>query len=312
MLMKRNHFVFIATLALGLLSSGLANARSDRHNLTVSTNDHEDITNCSQVEMRFGHEETARAEDQFTLARKDVARLAVRPAKNGGMAVQGWDRDEYSIKACKAAGGSSESSARNVLGQISVSTHSGNVTAQGPGDEDSWVVFFIVQAPRNAVLDMETENGPIGFRHVFGKIEARAANSPISLRDCEGQVRVHTENGPIDFFGNSGDFRLDAQNGPVSVHLTGTAWQGVGLEARTENGPLTLRVPDGYSSGVRVESAGYSPFECNAPACDHAQGSWRQGHHSIEMGQGNALVRMQTVNGPVAIKSARVHDRDED
>jgi DUF4097 and DUF4098 domain-containing protein YvlB len=173
------------------------------------------------------------------------------------------------------------------------------------------VVFFIVQAPRGAVLDMETINGEISFRHVSGRIDARAANGPISLRDCQGQVRAHTENGPIDFFGQSGDFRLDAQNGPISVRLTGNQWDGAGLDARTENGPLTLEVPDGYTSGVRVESAGYSPFECKASACDHAQGTWRGGHNSIAMGSGNALVKMRTVNGPVSIQTAGLHDRDD-
>ena len=51
--------------------------------------------------------------------------LRVHPLKNGGAQVQGWDKDTYSITACKAALGSD---ARQLLSQIKLSVKDGEVS----------------------------------------------------------------------------------------------------------------------------------------------------------------------------------------
>lgn len=292
---------FGAVAATALFGAGRGQARAQ--SVTTSTDDHSAITDCDDVEIRFDHHRhTVRSEEQFTISKAQAPRLEARPSTNGGIRVQGWDRDEYFIKACKAAESDSE------LKQISVSVHDGRVDVRGPSSEHSWIVFLLIQAPKDAVLDLETKNGEIGLRDVHGKIEARTTNGPISLTKCSGEIRAHAENGPIDFAGNSGSLRLDTENGPLSIHLTGKEWEGAGLEGRTENGPLTLRLPDGYTSGIHVEATGYSPFDCEARACDQARGTWRSKHHGVEMGSGTPVVRMSTVNGPVSIESEDAED----
>jgi len=316
-------FLTLVTVVSGLLlfPSAILQARTRSRSLTVSVNDRTQVTDCGQVDIRYEDGETARTEEQFTAAKSAVTSLDVTAPENGGMMVQGWDRDEYSIKACKAAGAGSESRAKELLRQVSVSFQGGHLTATGPSDDDAWVVYFILRVPQGAAMALESHNGEISLRNVSGKVTARSHNGPIVLADCSGELQARTENGPIsvknstgkidaqaqngpiDFSGSGQNVHLESQNGPLKIALAGTRWEGGELEARTENGPLTLDLPQNYVSGVRVESAGYSPFVCRAPACDQARGTWAENHRGIQFGNEAPVVRMSTVNGPVKIES---------
>jgi len=310
--MNSYRLLFASISTLALFGCGLANTGSHDHSISISTGDDNNATDCNQVKIPFSGQPVARDEQDFTLTRKDASRLSVRPGNNGGIIVHGWDRAEYQIKACKAASGGSESDAHSRVGRISVSASDGSVASQDPLGDDPWAVLFIVQAPRGAVMQMETENGEIGVHGISGSIDANSHNGPISLEDCGGQVRAHTENGPIDVSGKSGDFHLDAHNGPISVHLTGSRWEGGGLDARTEDGPLTLKIPDGYTSGVSVEASGSSPFSCKASACHDVHGDWINDARNVKLGSGNTVVRLRTVNGPVTVESNNGRHERED
>jgi DUF4097 and DUF4098 domain-containing protein YvlB len=160
---------------------------------------------------------------------------------------------------------------------------------------------LIVRAPRNAALDLEARNGPIGLRRVTGRITARATNGPISLLDCNGEIDVETRNGPVDWVGGSGNVRVRLQNGPLSVKLTGTRWEGGTFEGDTRNGPLSLHVPENYGSGVRVDASKHSPVTCRATQCQQALRTWEHPNR-FEFGSGAPAVRLTTVNGPVSIE----------
>ena len=58
--------------------------------------------------------------------------------------------------------------------------------------------------------------------------------------------------------------KIHAVNGPLTIALAGTRWEGKGLDADAKNGPLTLKLPDDFASGVRVETSDHAPF-CAAP-----------------------------------------------
>lgn len=302
-LLCRSALFAVAVIAYAVVAP---QAKAHRHSSTTSTDG--PVTQCDQVKFEFDHRPATRDEQEFTLTLAQVARLEVRPSQNGGMSIVGTDRQDYSIKACKAVEDTG-AEAQNRLSRIVVSVANGHVSVQGPGDDDDWNVYLIVQVPRNsAPLDLQTENGEITLHEVSGQITARTQNGPIDLTRCTGEIRAKAQNGPIDFTGSAGDLRLDAQNGPITVRLTGEKWDGVGLDAHTQNGPLTLHVPDGYVSGIHVEAAGYSPFSCEARACDSAKGAWHRESHRVDLGSGSTVVRLATVNGPVEIESARARD----
>src|SRR5262249_29102836 len=141
-----------------------------------------------------------------------------------------------------------------------------------------------------------------------GRVRARSENGPISLRECSRTIEATTQNGPISLSGGSGDSRLTAENGPISVELGGDRWQGAGLVASTENGPLELKLPGRYHSGIRVEMRGASAtnVSCTAPECAKASWTWSTHTHQIRFGDDPPTVKLSTENGPVSIQSRSI------
>jgi hypothetical protein len=286
---RMSALLLVAVLLTFAADAAFAHGR----NVNVTTRG-KNVESCSDLEIEFGHRPAVRAEEEKTIARSAVSTLRIPAVEYGGVEVIGWGRDEYSVTACKAAISSA------LLPQVSFSVQDGNVRVQGPSDDD-WLVYLIVRAPRQAALDLEAHNGPIGLRRVTGRITARATNGPISLRDCNGEIDVETRNGPVDWVGGGGNVRVRLQNGPLSVKLTGTRWEGGTFEGDTRNGPLSLDVPENYASGVRVDASKHSPVKCRATQCKQALRTWEYPNR-IEFGSGAPAVRLTTVNGPVSIE----------
>jgi hypothetical protein len=132
------------------------------------------------------------------------------------------------------------------------------------------------------------------------------------VRDCSGDIDAQAQNGPIEVSGGGGRQRLHTQNGPIEVSLSGSVWDGAGLEARAVNGPLELVIPPGYLSGAVVESLGHSPFRCHGEACAGARRSWDDRHKRLEFGEGPTLVRLSTENGPVSVSCDADRNEDEE
>ena len=296
-------FLFLAAAVFcGSLIFEPASAQQKRnHSVTLSTDGDSPINECGQVRMRIGDGETARAEHFQVLPRSAISTLTVRAPQNGGVHVQGWNREDYKIMACLAAGGETELEAKAILDQLKLSVTNGQVSVEGPSPRD-WVAYFMIQAPNGAVLDLSSTNGPIGVDDFSGTIQARSKNGPITFREVGGQVRADVQNGPIGVSGSSGNFQLSAQNGPLTVELNGSQWTGGEIEGRTQNGPLTLRLPDSYMSSVRVDASKHSPVQCRAVQCQAAARTWDR-PSVIQFGDSEPVIRLSTVNGPVTITS---------
>ena len=244
----------ICALALAIPCSA---SHYGSQNMSLSVDDWNQVTSCNQVSVKFDDGRAVRAEEVLPTA--GLTSLKIDSARNGGIHVVGTDANGYSVTACKAA--DVEETLRGITTRIS-----GNeISANGP-DSGSWTVFFLVRSPRNATLDLESHNGPIGLDHVIGTVMARATNGPISLKGSSGTMDISTQNGPISLGGGSGTMKLNATNGPISVKFDGTSWDG-DLEAHTQNGPLSVKVPRGFRSGMVVQSDGHGPVNCRAEAC---------------------------------------------
>ena len=312
--MSRTFLALGIAMALCAAAPAGATTRSG-HNMSVSTDHDGPIDDCRQVRVTFDHSDAARAEETLNVA-SARGTLRMRAPVHSGIYVQGSDRRDFSVTACKAAAVSQD------LARITVSFENGDLALRGPENSD-WLVYFIVRAPGGANLDLEVsngpvsvrsmsgavtaraENGPISFRNSSGTMKADAKNGPISLRECTGTVEAQAVNGPVSVSGSGGDVNVNTQNGPISVHLSGSRWDGR-LEARASNGPLSLSLPEGYGSGVLVESSGRSPFQCRARACAGARKNWDEDSRRVEFGDSaSQTVRLSTVNGPVSIRSDR-------
>lgn len=272
--------------------------------MSISDGHNQPASDCSDLHIRFDDRDAVMQSEEHTVTKADAPTLRVHPHTNGGVQVQGWDKDVYSVTACKAAA-NYDGNAERILSQIKLSIQSGEVSTTGPNDENDWTVYLLIRAPKAAVIDMETANGPLSLYSVDGKLTAHATNGPISLRDFSGDADIRASNGPITITGSSGNLRIHTENGPISINLEGKTWSGAGLTADAQNGPLTLSVPADYQSSFSVESRNYSPMSCRASICDSARKTWDDNNRRIEFGGSPAMIRLSTVNGPVSVQSSR-------
>jgi DUF4097 and DUF4098 domain-containing protein YvlB len=293
-------FLISATALLALILTG-ARAASRHHSVSISDGHKQPVTDCSDLRIRFDERDAVVRSEERTLTKAEAPTLEIRPHANGGVQIVGWEKDTYSVTACKAASGAD---AERILSQISMSVEKGKISTKGPGDDDDWTVYLLIRAPKSAVLDLETKNGPISLYDVDGKLTARAHNGPISLKNFSGEADITAVNGPISLEGSNGNVRVHTENGPISVALTGKTWSGAGLTADAKNGPLTLMVPRDYQSSFVVESRNYSPVSCKS-ICDNARKTWDDENRRIEFGSSPAMIRLSTVNGPVSVRDSR-------
>ena len=302
--MSSRRLAAYCSLALSLCIPAIARPAAAANPAPSASHSQSIAEDCSSLHTVFdGRPAIVRSEEK-SLPLSQTPRLSVHSAPNDGVQVQGWDKDTYSVTSCKFAA-NYNGRADRLLAQMTLAVKNGEVSTNGPTDEEDWTVYLLIRAPKASVIDMETANGPISFYSVDGKLTARATNGPITLRDFSGDAEVRAQNGPITISGSSGNMRIHTENGPISINLKGTTWNGTGLEADAQNGPLTLSVPSDYQSSFSVESRNHSPMSCHASICDSARKTWDDNNRRIEYGATPAMIKLSTVNGPVSIQSSR-------
>lgn len=256
---------------------------------------------CADLHIDFDGDRALVQSEEKTLSRAEAPTLRVHAETNGGVQLQGWDKDTYSITTCKFAA-PPQGEADVLFSQIHVSIQNGEVSASGPGHRSRWSVFFLIRTPKGATVDLEATNGPISLYNVDAKLAARVTNGPISLRDFSGDADVQATNGPISVSGSSGNLKIRTQNGPISVAVSETKWNGAGLDADAENGPVSLHVPAGFQSSFLVESRGHGPVSCSSSICGEARKTWDDDRKRIEFGTGTPVIRLSSYNGPVSVR----------
>jgi len=263
----------------------------------------EPAADCSDLHIQFRDHPAVVESDERTFSKADARALHIDELENGGVQVQGWDKDRYSVTACKAAD-ASRGDAKELLSQIKLSVQAGQVSVSGPDRHNNdWTVYLLIRTPRAAEVELKAHNGPASFYKVDGKIAAHGTNGPITLSDCTGEADIEAVNGPISFSGTGGKLRLHTQNGPISVDLDGANWNGSSLEAEAVNGPLSLNVSPGFRSSFLLESNGHSPISCHGSICDQARKTWDDQHRRIEYGSGTPLIHLSTQNGPISVNT---------
>jgi len=262
-------------------------------NVSVQVRHGHEVRTCDDLEVTFDDRPAVTAVDRLTAP--GAQKLTVHASRNGGLYVFGGSRTDFAISVCKAA---APSAGDGVLQQLKATLSGGTLTATGPGS-DGWIVYFIIEGPAKADLDLEATNGPIQAAQITGSITVRAQNGPIKLAGVSGHVSASAQNGPIAYEGGSGTVQLTVQNGPLAVKLAGDKWADGALTATAQNGPVHLQAPRGFASGVRVRSSEHSPWKCDG--CEGGRRTWDDSSRSVEFGTGPVAVTLSTVNGPVKV-----------
>ena len=131
----KKHLLYLmaALICVGLCyTTGAAQERKHR-GFSISTGPGKEIRDCSQVRLTVHDGEVVRSEQAKTIPQNSISSLRIQAPTNGGVYVEGWDRSEYSIKACLGAADDSAADAKALLDQLSLSVRDGQVTVTGPG-----------------------------------------------------------------------------------------------------------------------------------------------------------------------------------
>jgi len=226
-----------------------------------------------------------RSDEQFQEAReyavsvRDLIRVDAQP--NGGIAVDGWDRNEIRLQACVSAH-SRDGDPAAIAHQVTIETGS-TIQARGPepGRREGWSVSYRLMVPRSSNLDLESQNGGIHIAGVNGTMEFRTQNGGIDLTDVGGDVRGRTQNGGLD------------------VELTGPQWSGAGLDLVTQNGGVNLTIPGGYRATLETGTVN-GGFNTDFPIT--LRGRLRTRQITTELNGGGPTIRVMTTNGGVRIR----------
>jgi putative adhesin len=236
----------------------------------------------------WGDDDRARVCDVRTLGARGLRALTIDPGSNGGAEVEAWDRDSIGVEARVLSYARTDAEARALNREVKLTFVNGVLSAEGPSTarREGWAVIFAVRVPRRIDLNIETLNGPI------------------EVAGVTGTMQLETTNGPITLDGVNGDVRARLQNGPLSISLSGTTWDGAGLEAQTVNGPLTIRVPREYNAKLETGTRN-GPFHTDIPIT--VQGNiGRLGQQiTTTLGRGGPTIKASTTNGPLTIRSGR-------
>jgi hypothetical protein len=270
---------------------------------TFSSNRNGEATTCADLHVQFDSEPGIMESEERTLTKAEASTLRIDNLVNAGVQARGWDKDTYSVTACKFAD-RDRSDAKDLLSKIKMSIDGGHVSVSGPSHGDHWALQLLVRTPRAANMEVKIQNGPASFSEVDGKIYVRGENGPVSMSNCTGEADISSQNGPISISGNSGKLKLHTENGPISVALHGTGWSEGGLVADAVNGPISLSVPSEVKTSFVLESKGHSPITCHASVCADARKTFDDDdNRRIEYGSGTPVIRLTTVNGPVTLNA---------
>ena len=197
------------------------------------------------------------------------------------MAFIGENRRDVRIVARVRASADDDATAKEIARQIRIITDGGQIRSEGPSqrNHNSWSVSYDVYVPSQENLEANTENGGISAEDIRGEMNFEATNGGIRLSEVGGNVRARTT------------------NGGVLATLSGTTWQGQGLDLQTTNGGATVYVPRGYNALLETGTTN-GGMRVDFPIT--VRGSLSR-HISTQLGSGGPVVRIITTNGGVHI-----------
>lgn len=216
---------------------------------------------------------------EFTIAKPSELRITDSP--NGSIQVTGSNRSDVVIRARVVATAETNADARALAGRVQIDTTGGRIRTDGPRSRsrESWQVSYRVQTPTRTDLELEASNGSVTVTGVNGRIRAESSNGSIRFSDLAGDVSGRSS------------------NGSVHVTLSGTRWDGTGLDVQTSNGSARIEIPDNYNAHL-VSSTSNGSLSVDFPITVTGRIS-----RSIDtdLGSGGATIRVGSSNGSVRI-----------
>jgi len=213
-----------------------------------------------------------------------VVKADSRP--NGGVQVKGWERDDVRLRVRVTAMAPTIEEARGLAAQVRVETD-GGVRVSGPenrGRDHQWSASLRLDVPRNSEVELEADNGGI------------------HIEDFTGRAKFNTVNGGIHLDRVGGHLAGRTTNGGVHVSLTGSEWDGDGLDVSSTNGGVHLEIPSGYNARLETSTVN-GGVHSDLPMASQGRRRGRSGGRiETDLGRGGQLLRLHTTNGGLHVR----------
>ena len=209
-----------------------------------------------------------------------------------GIQVHGAKRNDVRVRLVIQAQSNTVEDARAMAKEVKMDLASVPLRVDGLGrapddrrsDDRRWVsAIVVVDAPEQSNLRLRTRYAQMEVENVSGRMDLSGTYGPVSLRDVGGDVRARVDYGPIE------------------VDLSGSKWQGVGMDAESAYGPVTLRVPRNFGAELEI-GADHGPLDVDFPL------TLRRFDRSLietKLGDGGPRVRAVARYGPMSLKMNR-------
>ncbi|MFC6225205.1 DUF4097 domain-containing protein [Hymenobacter artigasi] len=219
----------------------------------------------------------------LTMAAPAGQPLTVSADPNGGITVHGWDGPNVRIRAKIQTWSNTEAEAAARARRLVVSASNNSVRTTDPEKENNWSVSYEIFVPRTTALALNTVNGGI------------------SLDNLQAAITFETTNGGVNLANLGGHVKGETTNGGVNITLSGSKWEGKGLDVATTNGGIHWKLPRTYSAQL-FTSTNMGGIRTSLPVTKSGMF-----HKEVmaSLGQGGATVKAVTTNGGIDVSQER-------
>ncbi len=215
---------------------------------------------------------------------------------NGSITVETWNQEDVEVNAEITVRARNSREARDFLKKVEIILDRDGdhlqIEPDYPKREGSgflnWIfgrrppevtVKFRIRLPRETDLTASSVNGRVAVFDVRGDLNIHTTNGAVEVREVAGSLSVRTVNGSV---------KARVQELPAEAEIT----------LKTVNGGIRLYLPENVSAEVEAGTVNGS-IDSDFPI--RVEGKYGPKRASGRIGEGEAFVRLKTVNGSIQI-----------
>ena len=203
---------------------------------------------------------------------------------NGGVQVEGWDREQVEVRAVKTA--LHESEDLNLV----------HIDVQGDGDQ----LAVNTRYPQGSGVQVTVEYEiHVPYRLRFMAVQT--VNGDVHLRGVSSRGYLDSVNGSVEAVESDGRFSAKTTNGDVRLQLKSLP-DGEPVSLTTVNGSVVLSLPERVNADVRVVNRN-GDFRSDFPLA--TLGDYDSSRFRGRLGSGGGEIFMSTVNGAIRLVNGR-------
>ncbi|MCE2433864.1 MAG: DUF4097 family beta strand repeat protein [Candidatus Latescibacteria bacterium] len=247
---------------------------------------------------------------EYTLDFTPGKKLSVH-ARNGGITLKTWERDQVFVRAIKKAKASDEEDAEELLETttIEIKETDNGIEIRTKHPDNKWKIFknwnisvnYTVTVPQSVSLNLEAVNGSISVPSTTGNVKSETVNGSIKINGTRGAIDVETVNGKINLTEIIGGVKAETVNGSIEIAIAEQIQDNIRAEA--VNGGLQLSLPSDFQGRIQAESTiGHIDTEFPIEVKGRVSGRISKSIKGDLNGGKGPNIKLQTLNGGIDIK----------